>query len=143
LLLLVRSGVSFFVAGTPAPQGSKIPVTRGGRTVLIEASKGFKGWRDAVVLAATEARGEQAVSFTDPVSVVMIYVLSKPPSTKYVTYPGGTPDLDKLCRNTGDGLQASGLLKNDSLIVSLTGIKRWAVADEATGCYVTIENVTK
>jgi len=138
----VQSAVNFFVQGTPAPQGSKIPITRAGKTVLIEASKGFKDWRDAVVLAASHAKNNHFVYFDEPVAVVMIFVLAKPPTTKYVTHPGGTPDLDKLCRNTGDGLQASTLLKNDSLIVSLSAVKRWAVGDERTGCYVTIEKVT-
>lgn len=127
--------------GSPAPQGSKIPITRNGRTVLIEAAKGFKGWRDAVVLAANTARNNHFVSFDEPIRVRFEFVLVKPPSTKYKLFPAGKPDLDKLCRNTADGLTVSTLIKDDARIVQLVALKRWAVDGEPSGCWVDIVTV--
>lgn len=128
--------------GAPAPQGSKIPVTRYGKTVLIEASKKFKPWRDAVVLAAKTARNDHFVFFDSAVRVNMIFVLPKPPTTKYKIYPAGKPDLDKLFRNTADGIVNGELLKDDALIIEFHAFKRWAVEGEPTGCWVDIQNVT-
>jgi Holliday junction resolvase RusA-like endonuclease len=139
---MAHSEVRFFVPGVPAPQGSKIPITRGGKTVLIEAAKGFKVWRDAVVLAANTARNNHFVLFDEPIRVEFAFALPKPPTTKYVDYPAGKPDLDKLCRNTADGLTVSALIKDDARIVDLVASKRWAVEGEPTGCWVVVTNVT-
>ena len=45
--------VDFFVPGVPAPQGSKLAVTRGRKVVLIEMSKRVKPWRQAVATVAS------------------------------------------------------------------------------------------
>lgn len=136
----MQSSVSFFIPGIPAPQGSKIPVKRGSKVVLIEASKGFKPWRDASSLAALTARNKHFVFFETAVRVSLMFVLWKPPTTKYVDYPAGKPDLDKLARNTNDGLTGN-IIKDDSLIVDLRLVKRWAVDGEPTGCWVEIVTV--
>jgi len=141
--LLVLSSVRFFVAGTPAPQGSKIPITRNGKTVLIEAAKGFKAWRDNVVLAAKEnmVSRESIVPFDGALDVGFEFVLLKPPTTKYVDAPAGKPDLDKLCRNSADGLTSSGLIVDDARITKLVAVKRWAKPGEPTGAWVTISEL--
>lgn len=45
-------------------------------------------------------------------------------------------DLDKLCRNLGDALEQSGLIRNDRLIVGWKATKVWCEADEAPGVNV-------
>lgn len=136
------SSVSFFVEGVAVPQGSKTPITRNGRTVLIEAAKGFKPWRDAVVLAARHTINREFVMFDEPVRVGMIFVFPKPPSTKFGLFPAGKPDLDKCARLVNDALTISGLIKDDARVVALDCVKRWAVVGEPTGVWVNIQKVT-
>lgn len=139
---MVRSAANFFVEGLPAPQGSKIPITRAGKTVLIEASKGFLPWRNAVKRAAMQERNRNFTFFEQAITVTMVFVMPKPPNTKYKDHPAGKPDLDKLVRNTCDGLVQGNLLKDDQFIVHLDATKRWAIDGEPTGCWVRIDKVT-
>lgn len=50
--------------------------------------------------------------------------------------PATAPDLDKLQRGVGDGLEASGLLANDSRIVQWIATKHYG---DTTGCRITIK----
>jgi crossover junction endodeoxyribonuclease RusA len=138
--LVMRPSKSWdcFIAGTPAPQGSKRHVGRG---ILIEASEKLKPWREAVVKAATarlEETGE--IYFDEPVEVWVKFVLSRPKSNKS-ELPIVPPDLDKLERGIYDALTIAKIWRDDSLIVSAHASKVWS-PDGLTGAYVLIESVT-
>lgn len=139
-MLLVLRETKFWVAGVPAPQGSKIPVSRGGKVVLIEAAKGFQAWRNAVVLASQQdmMNRESNLAFDGALAVNMEFVLVKPPTTKYKVAPAGKPDLDKLVRNTNDGLTKAGLITDDARVTRIDAVKRWGVEGEPSGAWIKI-----
>ena len=124
--------IKFFVAGIPAPQGSKRHVG-GGR--MIESSKKLKPWRDAVRKAATQHLIDN--SLDGPLRVSMDFYLPKPQRSKFGDHPAGKPDADKLARAVNDALTDSGLIFDDSRIVSLHVRKHWAI--ERAGVSITVE----
>jgi crossover junction endodeoxyribonuclease RusA len=129
------TGLHVVVNGRPAPQGSKRHVG-GGR--MVEMSKAVGPWREAV--RAETQRAAAAVIWPDgwPVTVDVVFYLQRP-AGHYGTgrnggavkasapgYPAGRPDVDKLARAVLDGLAMGGAFTDDSQVVSLTAIKRWA-----------------
>lgn len=125
----LRDSVEFFVAGTPAPQGSKRHVG-GGR--LIEMSKKVKPWRALVAAAAAQ----QDAIFEAPVSVTAVFLLKRPQRPKWERH-GTRPDLDKLARALLDGLTGP-LLTDDSIVSELNVSKRYALPHEETGVHINI-----
>jgi len=95
---------------------------------LVEASKGVKPFREAIVSQALR-QGFQALSLDYPVVIRVDFMFPRPKAhygrrqgQPYLRddaplYKAGTPDLDKLQRATGDGLVQAGVLKDDDLIV--------------------------
>ena len=128
------SGLSFFVPGKAAPQGSKRHVGKGR---LIEASEDLPAWRAAVTSAAKAAHMGGAPIDT-PVSVALTVYVQKPRTTRFRAYPAGPPDLDKYQRAVGDALEAAGVLSNDARIVHWDPWKLWATEDTPPGALITI-----
>ena len=129
------SEIAITVHGTPAPQGSKHAIVRGGRAHLIESSHDrVKSWRQAVVDAAL---AEDRQQIAGPAEVDVTFRLKRPKS-HYRTgrnahllrdtapvYPAGMPDLDKLLRATMDALTAAGLWADDAQVVKVTAAKTY------------------
>lgn len=120
------------VNGSPAPQGSK---SRGRYGGVFETSKKVGPWRNAV---RTEAQSVVPVPLDGPVKVDAVFYLPRPKG-HYGTgrnagvlkesapaYPTGTPDIDKLCRSTLDGLKEGGAYHDDAQVVSLSAWKMYA-----------------
>lgn len=117
--------ITFTVAGTPAPQGSKRHVGKG---VMIESSKRVKPWRDAVRSDAVTARGDTG-PLDGPLHADMIFTFLRPRSHYRTgrnahllrdtapTRPHGMPDLSKLARSTEDALKDAGVYVDDARIV--------------------------
>lgn len=138
--------VDFFVPGVPAPQGSKRAVTRGREVVLIEMSKRVKPWRQAV---ATVASLHPPLPAGSPLHLVVTFRMPRPKAhygtgrnaavlkASAPSLVARTPDLDKLLRSTCDGLTESGLIGDDSLIVAVTALKRYADGAR-TGAHITV-----
>ncbi len=126
----------FFVIGTPTGQGSKRHV--GGGT-MIESAKGLPAWRRAVKNNAVLARGSNAALDCPLVCVVTFYV-QRPARPKFKDHPATPFDLDKLLRSTGDGLEQSGIIKNDSRIVRWEAEKVFAT--NVTGAHIRIAPVS-
>ena len=64
----------------------------------------------------------------------------KQKAPEFVT-SSATGDIDKLCRSTLDGLSAKAggtVIKDDSLVVSLKAIKKYAKEDELLGANIFI-----
>lgn len=125
----LRDSVDFFVAGTPAPQGSKRHVG-GGR--LIEMSKKVKPWRAQIAAAAAR----QDAIFDAPVTVTAVFLLKRPQRPKWERH-GTRPDVDKLARALLDGLTGP-ILTDDSIVSELNVSKRYALPHEETGVHINI-----
>lgn len=126
-----------FVAGKPAPQGSKRHVGRG---ILIESSKTVGPWRERVAMAAhLNARG----LLCGPVSVRLDFILPRPKSAPRRSTPPATkrPDLDKLTRAVLDAL-TNVWLTDDSQVVHIEASKRIAEIDETPGVHITVNPLT-
>lgn len=136
---MIHSPSSFWVAGEPAMQGSKVARVINGRAVMFEANKRFKAWRDTVVHAASQAINDNQQVYTDAVAVELAFFLPRP---KTVTrkFPTAKNDIDKLARLVNDALTISGIIKDDGLIVDLNVIKRYATETVRPGVLITIRH---
>lgn len=125
--------IQFFVHGEPAAQGSKRHVGNGR---MIEMSKKLPKWRASVKeAAATAHQGNPPIDA--PVRVTARFFMPKPKRPMF-PMPAVAPDLDKLCRAVGDALEQSGLLKNDSRIISWDASKSFAEHGAPMGVHITI-----
>jgi Holliday junction resolvase RusA-like endonuclease len=136
--------IRIVVYGNPAPQGSKKFVGMiGGHGMLVENSKKVKPWRQDVVAAAIESRGNRA-PIDGALIVRMIFTMPKPKSApkRRRTWPNRTPDLSKLARSTEDALTTAGIWTDDARVVEYERLAKVFPGEdpEALGsCGVTIE----
>lgn len=138
--------MSFFVPGTPAPQGSKRYVGhRANRygsdpskrlPVLVESSAKVAPWRAVVAqVAALKTRDIE----DGPVSVEVEFILPRPKSLpKRITHMVKKPDLDKLVRSTLDALSGVSYA-DDNRVTRLIASKRYVRDGEHTGAHLTVE----
>jgi len=135
--------VTFTVHGTPAPQGSMKAFAVNGRA-MIKPSGGnnFAAWRNAVAQAAHELVAEHG-QLDGPLRLDVAFRFPMPASRPKATRARGwawktaAPDLDKLVRAVGDALSASGLIRDDALIVDLCATKIEVVG--WTGATITLQ----
>lgn len=132
--------ISFWVAGNPATQGSKSP-GRGG-IGFHESDKKLPAWRKAVEEAGKMVANQlDGVPYDFPLRARLDVFLPAPKRSKFGKYPAGKPDLDKLQRAVGDGLTASGLIKDDSRVVVWRARKHWAVEGTGPGARIQLEDL--
>ena len=127
--------ISFFIRGEPAPQGSKTAFVRGRRAVLVETSKKLPEWRKRI--EDTARREYEGEPIDQPVKVTVDFFMPKPQKPRF-KWPATAPDLDKLCRAIGDGLEKGGVLRNDSRITHWEARKSYANTPEKMGAHITI-----
>lgn len=127
--------VSFFIEGTPIPQGSKNAYMRGNRPVLVEANKKLKPWRQHV----TDTAQQIGHTFPQnmPVKLTARFIFERPKSVKR-KHMSVKPDVDKLLRALNDGLTDAGIWGDDSRITSVTATKEYGYP---AGVWVTVEGV--
>jgi Holliday junction resolvase RusA-like endonuclease len=140
---------TFFVEGTPAPQGSKSAFavrtkdgTPTGQINVRESSKAVKPWRKTVAAVAARHRGPVPAGHAASVSLVF-YI--KRPKSHYRTGKFAhllrddapmqhtqKPDLDKLIRSTLDALTTAGVYPDDSAVAQFGQVsKHWAAPEFA------------
>jgi crossover junction endodeoxyribonuclease RusA len=128
--------LDLFVAGTPAPQGSKRHVG-GGR--MIESSAAVGDWRTVVAWTAANEYAPRP-PITGAVVLAVEFVMPRPKSLpKRKPTPPHTkrPDVDKLLRAVGDAM--SGVVwADDSQVVQAVGSKRYAELDETPGAHMLV-----
>lgn len=125
--------VSFFVPGTPVPQGSKTAFVVGKRAVVTDANRAkLKPWRATVADYADIAR-----TFAGPVSVTLLFILPRPQRPRWDT-PAVKPDIDKLARAALDGLTDGGLLEDDARVIDLNVKKRYSTFAVRVGMHVKV-----
>lgn len=149
--------ISAWVAGVPAPQGSKRPLGRQGgfgKHIMIESSKKVAPWREDVRQAfldhhpidETERTAMWSGIHGAPVIVKIVFVLPRTkamrdrPSADFPMVQ--KPDLDKLGRAVLDALKSAGVYADDSQVVTLLSHKRRAEPGESTGALIHIEPVS-
>ena len=116
--------LTVFVAGRPAPQGSKTRTRFGMR----DANGGtLHPWRDAVRADVTTQLAEWWTPVTGPVGIHLRFHLPKPASApkRRRTWPiaARSGDIDKLARACLDAISDAGWWKNDSQVVTLSASK--------------------
>ncbi|WP_238840738.1 RusA family crossover junction endodeoxyribonuclease [Prescottella equi] len=133
--------IAFFVAGRPAPQGSKEfkGKSRAGKAILVESSKHVGSWRDQI---AWYARQQNPELLTGPVKMTLQFVMVRPKAlSKSKPTPPATQrtgDSDKLARAVGDSLTGI-CYEDDAQIIELHVYKRIAEPDEPSGVHITIQ----
>lgn len=130
--------VTFFVAGTPIPQGSKTAYVVKGRAVIADANRAkLKPWRAEVARVAEATWGDRA-PLAGAVRVEAVFVFERPKSARR-PHPSVKPDADKLTRALLDGVTDAGCWADDSQVTQLDIEK---VYGTAPGVHVSIENVS-
>lgn len=134
--------LSVWVAGVPAPQGSKRALGAGrpgGRIRMIETAKGLKPWRAELV------KGLRTVGVLDGAVVVkLVFVCPRPkatPKTRATPPKVTKPDVDKLARAVLDAMTLAGVIADDSYVTTLHAHKRMAELGEPTGAVIHLEPV--
>ena len=56
-------------------------------------------------------------------------------------WPAVTPDVDKLCRSTLDGLTQASAIEDDARVVFLTAAKAYVDMEHAAGASISIQQV--
>jgi crossover junction endodeoxyribonuclease RusA len=142
---LVGDGVK--IDGRPRPKGSM--VCQGGRQHrLVESVKDSTAWKLTMIRAIRAEYGivpikdgNRVVGWRDwepintPIGVGAVFMFWPENGVTEDKYPIGRVygDTDKLCRNLGDAMEQSGLIKDDNLIVAWGAEKRWCVEGESPG----------
>lgn len=118
--------IRFEVKGQPIPQGSKKAFVVRGRAVMKDDNPDLDRWRGEIAAAASVAAGHGWEPWDGPVMVTLTAFLVRPPGTRFLSYPAGPPDVDKLQRAVGDALTQSRVITDDARIVQWVAGKRWA-----------------
>jgi Holliday junction resolvase len=127
--------IDIVVHGTPAPQGSKRGgfSAKTGKTFVYEQnSKTQKSWRQDVIAASVQLReAEDFETLDGSIEVTVEFRVPRPASVniRRRPYPCVKPDMDKLLRNTLDGLTQAGIYRDDAQVINLVASKRYATDD--------------
>ena len=134
------NAITFRVDGIPAPKGSTRAFVVRGRAIVTEDNVRTRPWASLVRDAAREStRGTIAAPRGVPVRLMAIFDLPRPASLpKRVTEATKKPDVDKLTRCAFDALTGV-IWQDDSQVVELTAVKRYAVSPARPGVTITVE----
>lgn len=138
--------LTFFIEGTPIPQGSKTAIRHGRRARLIEANKRLKPWRNTLQTAlAAQAAGRR---IEGPFTIHLSFLFTPPQRPRYRD-PNGKgihavkPDVDKLTRAVLDSLTAADIIDDDARCTHLIATKNYTTEGHPTpGVYIIIEPTT-
>jgi len=129
--------VSFFIEGTPAPQGSKKAFVVGKRAIIVDDNKvTLKVWR-ALITAGARAASLRLDEYAGALRVELDIYMPRGKTVKRAR-PSVTPDIDKLTRAVLDGLTDSGVYGDDGQVVSLRA-DQWYADSSLPGVQIRIE----
>lgn len=134
-----KLSISVFIAGDPAPQGSKRHVGHGR---MIESSKKVAPWRSDIRTAVTKEDGTPKEFFDGDVAVTMIFFLRRPkgaPKKRPYVSAAKKPDLDKLERAVLDAVTSAGVWNDDCQVVKMTSRKVVCFDNEGPGLRLLID----
>lgn len=155
------SGLRFYVAGKPEPQGSKRAMRHNGNgpIIMLDDNPRTKVWRATVRDAALREMRESGWETTESaVQVIATFYMDRPKGhygtgrnahhvkASSPTWPTTKPDTDKLARALLDALTAAGVYRDDSQVTTLLVTKCYAenVEDNGSseriqhGCHITV-----
>lgn len=125
------------VTGTPKPKGSLKHIGKGR---MAEQVAGSKSWRQRIAWAARQQHHGKPLD--EPTSVGFeIRVIPPKSAPKWiVTWPAtrSSGDVDKHARNVLDALVDGGVIKDDSRVVQISGVKRHCRPGEEPGAVITV-----
>jgi Holliday junction resolvase RusA-like endonuclease len=127
-----------FVPGRPAPKGSGVQWRdTEGRVMFKQSSaKHLRPWNNAIRYVTQASKPPTA--YSGPVGVQMTFALERPKSNRDPFPMRRTHgDIDKLTRAVFDALVPHVLL-DDSLVVRMAVIKRWAETRNGVGVWITV-----
>ena len=135
--------ISIVIPGQPIAQPRhKIAVRGGFAKAYIDGKHPIHGYKQAIALIASAAmNGNQPLDC--PLSVRIAFVFQRPASHSkkrraIIDEPHSQkPDIDNLCKAVFDGLNKV-VWSDDSQVVSLVAVKRWANEGEGPFCRVEI-----
>jgi len=141
---------TFTALGKPATQGSKRHVGRG---IMIESNKRLPGWRSDITSAAIRAIPD-GWPRQGPMSLAVVFTFARPANHHIASnrtrplkpdapfwHTAVTGDLDKLARAVCDAITASGAWLDDSQVVELHCVRRYAEPGQPEGAAITIESL--
>ena len=169
-ILRIHRMVKFFVPGRARPKGSPRVITRSkngktlSRPMVITDTPKSSRWQKAVMAMANRAMSPDHDDDNQPwcpsgfFEVSLAFVFDRPmshwfssdgvsrgcltDSGKKFPYPGlSFGDVDKLARTTLDGIEASGMIENDTRVVWMMASKEWVVGENTEGCHVTVTRI--
>lgn len=144
--------LSFFIPGKPIAQPRVRACRRGAHAGVYDPGTA-DGWRECVMIAAKEALKPHAARplFTGPVCVHLQFVFPRPKAhfnSKGTALKASAPlwhtqkpDRDNLEKAVNDSLSNIEVWKDDTQVCDGTISKRFAAANEACGCYVSITSL--
>jgi crossover junction endodeoxyribonuclease RusA len=138
--------ISAWVAGVPAPQGSKRAYGAGrpgGKIRMVESSKRVAPWRTDVRQTFLNHH-TWALGGSVALVVKIVFVMPRPkatPKTRATPPAVKKPDLDKLVRAVLDALKSAGVYADDSQVTVLHAHKRIAELGEPTGAMIHVEPI--
>lgn len=130
--------LTVFIPGQPKPQGSKsLGYRKDGTAFMREANSKARPWRSVVIDALKPIATEQ---LDEAVRVHLNFYIPnlKRPLPQPITR--SSYDVDKLARNCLDALTLSGIIKDDSQVVTLIATKEYS---DRPGVQITIETYTE
>ena len=134
--------LDLWVAGDPAPQGSKRAFRNkhSGKIQQVESSKRVAPWREDIRQAVLAETVTRSLVTAEPLAVELDFRLRRPVAhhisanrarpvrANAPTHPAGKPDVDKLARAVLDAIGSAGTVwVDDSQVVTLTAAKRYAI----------------
>jgi crossover junction endodeoxyribonuclease RusA len=133
-----------FVAGRPAPQGSKRAFRApSGAVVMTESSPRLRPWREDLRAACLDDRGRPVTYLPGAVAVRLEFVMPRPTGTPKGRTPPAIrrPDIDKLERAVLDAITSAGLWDDDSCVVDIHNTKRLAEIGETPGVHIRVSTL--
>ncbi len=129
--------LTVFIPGQPKPQGSKVLGQRkDGSAYMREANRNARPWRSVVIDALKPIATEP---LDGAVRVHLHFYMPLLKKTPAHPITRSSYDVDKLARNMLDALSLSGIIHDDSQVVSLIATKEYS---ERSGVQIRVENYT-
>lgn len=134
--------ISFFVSGTPVPQGSMkaFRVKNSDKIVMTHSNSKLAEWRNIisdVAIKIAETNDWAIAERGEAIDVKMLFYFPRPASRKKDRNMTTRPDLDKLIRAVNDALTGI-LYEDDSQIVSMTPGKYYIIDNQIPGVYIEV-----
>lgn len=138
--------IAFFVPGKPKPQGRPRAFSRGKFTKVYSP---LTEWRCTVMKYASDVLPNQQL--TTPLKVSICYQFHRPKAhygtgrnegklkASAPTHHTKTPDLDNLNKAVLDAIGDSGIIGNDSQVITLVSNKIYCGSDAKEGATISIE----